>query len=370
MTVETSTINPHSNSSTVYTDDTEVQVRLKETTKDIHKKVESHPFLQAIFRTKTGVSDKAYCQYLIDLEQVYQALEEGLISNDSHPFISPLCIPDVYRSEAIRTDVDAFFPEGVFPSAAAIQYQNHLMEISKERPHLLIAHAYARYLGDLAGGQIIQRFIKKLWPDKECCAFYNFQDWLDKVPEAKKIWDLKDVYRDILNTLPLTELQKVEVANEGLVAFQYAEEMLDAILTVPKWEIRTLVGEENVHSKLCQAIEMKDFQLLKCALQYLNTMYKNLSFTTNDTSSLTVDIFSGDLQISTLSLLSKPTGSMGIFENGVELKFNKNIIAEQGVAELKTMITNITPFLFSIALEKGVSSKECHEINQTLTALK
>ncbi|KAJ9120972.1 hypothetical protein QFC24_004952 [Naganishia onofrii] len=49
------------------------------------------------------------------------------------------------------------------PPPALSNFVTHLRQTSKERPALLLAHAYVRYLGDLSGGQIVRGKIRRVY---------------------------------------------------------------------------------------------------------------------------------------------------------------------------------------------------------------
>ena len=49
------------------------------------------------------------------------------------------------------------------PSPRLLDYVNRINQISEEKPELLVAHAYTRYLGDLSGGQILKKIAQEVW---------------------------------------------------------------------------------------------------------------------------------------------------------------------------------------------------------------
>ncbi len=58
------------------------------------------------------------------------------------------------------------------------RYVGRLVELADRHPHLLLAHAYVRYLGDLSGGQHIARIVRRVLPPKldSAVEFYDFPD--------------------------------------------------------------------------------------------------------------------------------------------------------------------------------------------------
>ena len=96
---------------------------------------------------------------------------------------------------------------------ATERYVARLREVGTSLP-AYAAHAYTRYLGDLSGGQIIKRMMERhygLGPDG--LAFYTF----DEIPKSKPF---KDVYRERLDALDLTDAQLAETVAEAKRAFR------------------------------------------------------------------------------------------------------------------------------------------------------
>lgn len=120
--------------------------------------------------------------------------------------------------------------------------------MSKERPILLLAHAYTRYLGDLSGGKILARVAKRaLMLDSagsgkdgkvtEGLAFYDF-------PLLRgSIKAFKDTYRSKLNKLDVTDGVVQEIVTEANIAFllnMRLFEELDVIGSVPGAKVRPI----------------------------------------------------------------------------------------------------------------------------------
>ncbi|KAJ9103727.1 hypothetical protein QFC21_002187 [Naganishia friedmannii] len=79
------------------------------------------------------------------------------------------------------------------PPPALSNFVDHLRQISKERPALLLAHAYVRYLGDLSGGQIVRGKIRRVYglpsatsssTAAKGTAFYEFDIVHDDAPSS------------------------------------------------------------------------------------------------------------------------------------------------------------------------------------------
>lgn len=110
------------------------------------------------------LSQSAYCLMLRNLQPIYAALESALNLNLDRPAIAQLNLPNFYRANSLQDDLQTLYGSpwrdlSTLPSCS--DYCNHIEELGKKKPDLLVAHAYVRYLGDLSGGQMIQKILAK-----------------------------------------------------------------------------------------------------------------------------------------------------------------------------------------------------------------
>tara|TARA_B110001452_G_scaffold8342_1_gene7322 strand:- start:3837 stop:4946 length:1110 start_codon:yes stop_codon:yes gene_type:complete len=142
---------------------TMLSAQLKQGTKDIHAAAENVHFVREFIQ---GCCSRAvYAAMLKDLYHVYVALEDAAerCARDDGPF-APLHFPyELARVPSLEADLRSLFgpawrtaPE-CQPSEAAEAYVARLRTLSEERPELLVAHTYTRYLGDLSGGRVLMR---------------------------------------------------------------------------------------------------------------------------------------------------------------------------------------------------------------------
>lgn len=90
-------------------------------------------------------------------------------------------------------------------------YVNALKDAAEKNPALLIAHSYSRYLGDLSGGQILSKRLKKhvlkrdvtdaSWDSHHGLEFYNFD-------HIRSHNEFKNLYRQRLDESPVTQYVK------------------------------------------------------------------------------------------------------------------------------------------------------------------
>ena len=159
---------------------TRLAERLRGETRDLHTEVEQSLLMQALLRG--NLSLVAYCMLLRNLHAIYAALEAALKHHAAEPSLSPVCLPALFRSDALAQDLNdlcgATWASTVVLQQATQQYVAHLQHLHETHPALLVAHAYVRYLGDLSGGQLLKRIVAKnpQIPLGSGTAFYDFGD--------------------------------------------------------------------------------------------------------------------------------------------------------------------------------------------------
>lgn len=191
--------------------------RLREGTREAHTGAER---AQVVRRLLKGTLPRAlYVEVLARLLPLYTALEAALEANRAHPLIAPIYFPELARTASLRADL-RFFSPGAEPSGAPVspasaRIVSHLQAIGRDDPGLLVAHSYTRYLGDLSGGQILGRIVRKaygLGAEGPGADFYRF----DGIPDPAA-W--KAVYRARLDALPVDEAMAQRLVEEAVAAF-------------------------------------------------------------------------------------------------------------------------------------------------------
>jgi heme oxygenase len=157
-----------------------------------------------------------YTRYLAQFARVYEVLE-------SRPNPGPAVFdPRLRRLARVRSDLDALgaadwrerFP--ALPATSA--YAGHLRTLIESHDELdntvrYLAHHYARYLGDLSGGQAIAALVARHYGATPTqLGFYDFSE-LGSVVQAKR------EYRDRMNALALDSTAVDTLTVEVRVAF-------------------------------------------------------------------------------------------------------------------------------------------------------
>ncbi|KAL6072115.1 Heme oxygenase 2 [Balamuthia mandrillaris] len=199
--------------------------QLKSGTQKSHDLAEKASFVK---RFREGSLDKEkYREFVQCLYFVYEAMEAALAKHSDpqqsdlyNAAVARIHFPkELSRLEALEEDLEFYYGQNwraiISPSPVTQEYAARLKHCSSEKPELLIAHSYTRYLGDLSGGQILKRFTKKSLnlQGNEGTAFYEFKN----VPSANRF---KNEYREKLNSLHLPQATADAIVDEANVAFE------------------------------------------------------------------------------------------------------------------------------------------------------
>lgn len=177
--------------------------RLKAATRELNARAERSGVMAALLAGT--VERSAYVALLANLQAIYFALEAGL--DPAHD------LGALARSAALGADLRAF---GATPTAlvpAACDYVDRLHTLRGASAHRLWAHVYVRCLGDLHGGQILERLVRARFALADGTRFYDFGD------EAQ-VHALRTMLRARLASLALSPAQADEVVAEAVWAFE------------------------------------------------------------------------------------------------------------------------------------------------------
>ncbi|WP_405799790.1 heme oxygenase (biliverdin-producing) [Streptomyces sp. NBC_01506] len=182
-----------------------------------HTEVNTSTFMSDLLGKRYGV--EAYARYTEQLWFVYRALESaaGILERD--PVAGPFIRPELMRTDALERDLThlrgAKWHEGLEPLPATAAYAARITECARTWPGGYVAHHYTRYLGDLSGGQVVRDIAEKTWGfarKGDGVRFYVFEEIAN--PAA-----FKRAYRELLDALPVDDLEKQRIADECKRAF-------------------------------------------------------------------------------------------------------------------------------------------------------
>lgn len=189
-----------------------------------HRATENRRFITRLMGGELSLAE--YARYLAQFGWVYEALESRA---DAGPDVFD---PRLRRMARIESDLAALGSadwrerHAALPATAA--YARHLRSLvgsgdELDRTVRYLAHHYARYLGDLSGGQAIAALVTRHYgATPEQLSFYDFSD-LGNVVLAKRD------YRDRMNALPLDSAAVDALNDEVRAAFAFNGAIFDEL---------------------------------------------------------------------------------------------------------------------------------------------
>ena len=213
-------------------------VDLKEGTKESHSAAENTKFVASFLR---GVVDyEEYRKLLTNFYYVYDTMEQRIRETED-PMVQAIRSESLERKDGIERDLEYYYGSDwknvQYPSEACNKYCARINEVAEERPYLLVAHHYTRYIGDLSGGQILKGIAEKAMtdlPEGEGLHFYDF----DKIEDAKAY---KNDYRATLDAMDLDQSQIDAIISEANYAFKLNMYMFDEIQGSARKSLWTLL---------------------------------------------------------------------------------------------------------------------------------
>lgn len=201
--------------------------RLREGTWALHSAAERAGVMPSLLRGKLPA--RGFWQLQRNLLLVYQALEAGLARHAAHPLLAPLHLGPLARCAALQADLAAGAgPDWAStlppPGAAATAFADRLQGLALHQPATLAAHAYVRYLGDLAGGQALRRVAQRAY-GLQGDAGTRFFDFGPPAEVAR----LGQGLRAALDSLPLDEPAMLALVAEAQWAFAQHVRLFDEL---------------------------------------------------------------------------------------------------------------------------------------------
>ncbi|KAI8097634.1 heme oxygenase-domain-containing protein [Halteromyces radiatus] len=220
-------------------DDPQLAMAMRQGTKVVHSAAENSVFTRRFL--KGDITKGEYGQYLRSLYFIYKSMEELLEKHQQDPAIEMIYFPDeLNREQALLEDLTYFYgrerlaqvthPDTMTP--AVKRYIQAMEEACKVNPALMVSHSYARYLGDLSGGQILAKRLKKYilhlekqdssWDSRLGVSFYYFNNIGNQN-------EFKNMYRQQLDEAPVTARTKDMVVAEAVRCFELNIALFDEI---------------------------------------------------------------------------------------------------------------------------------------------
>lgn len=209
----------------VDTPDTGFAAVLRDGTKTVHREAERAGFIADLIRGRA--SEHGYAIFLRNLVPVYAALEHALDARSRRPLLDAFADPRLRRLPALVDDLTSIVGADwatrcpLLPEAEA--YAAAVADAARGDGSGLAAHAYARYLGDLSGGQILKPVLARtLGLGAEALAFYDF-------PAIEDLQAPKAAMRAALDTVALESVEAQAIMTEAVAAFRHNIAVSEAV---------------------------------------------------------------------------------------------------------------------------------------------
>jgi heme oxygenase len=184
-------------------------------TKTLHVEAERTGIIRDLLRGEA--SREGYILLLRNLLPAYREMEQGLERHRGSPMFAALADYRLDRMSAIESDLVALcgkdWKRDIPLLGAGEAYALRIATALEGDGARLLAHVYTRYLGDLSGGQILQRLLERslqLRPSE--LSFYDF-------PRFADLAALKADYRTALDQAGALAPDPQAVVEEGAIAF-------------------------------------------------------------------------------------------------------------------------------------------------------
>jgi len=184
-------------------------------TKTLHVEAERTGIIRDLLRGEASL--EGYILLLRNLLPAYEAMEKGLERHRGSPGLAALANFRLDRASAIEADLVELCGQGWKRDIPLLNagdiYARRVAKATEGDGMRLIAHAYTRYLGDLSGGQILQRLLTRSLQLKPAeLTFYDF-------PQFSDLAVLKTDFRHALDAAGARAADPQAVIEEGAIAF-------------------------------------------------------------------------------------------------------------------------------------------------------
>lgn len=184
---------------------------LRERTQTVHREAERAGFIADLLHGRAN--RRGYISYLANLLVVYDALERLLHSDAASAVQRAFADPRLARADALRRDIRALAEDDLDAPVVLPEARDYAAAVERAGVGL-VGHAYARYFGDLSGGQILKALLERalgLGPDH--LHFYDFP--------GMDIADGKTALRKALDTVDVAASDAARIVAEATASFQH-----------------------------------------------------------------------------------------------------------------------------------------------------
>ncbi len=196
-------------------EDTPFSQVLREATRGAHDRAQESTYVVALLDGSLSLA--GYGELAKQYYFIYGQLEAAAAVMRSHPVAGPFVSDALNRVPALTEDLPFLLGDGwpdIEPNPATRAYCDRLAAVARTSPTAFVAHHYTRYLGDIAGGQVIRaRLGRQHGVTGVGARFYDFA----AIGGAK---EFRDHYRSLLDNAPWSERERRDLVDEARVAYE------------------------------------------------------------------------------------------------------------------------------------------------------
>lgn len=196
---------------------------LRHSTREVHDRAHHSRYMNALLDGRLTL--EGYTKLAEQYYFIYSALEDAADTMASDEIGAPFVVPELHRTQALVVDLERLAGPGwrdrITPTPATRAYVERLREVAYDWAGGFVAHHYTRYLGDLAGGQVVGKLLERTYGVTGPGArFYDFGALGS--PSA-----FRTRYRALLDAAPWDEAEHERIMAETLRAFELNIAVLD-----------------------------------------------------------------------------------------------------------------------------------------------
>jgi heme oxygenase len=199
----------------VTTDTRPFSAALRASTLEVHDRANYSAYMRALLGGE--LTQDGYTQLAIQYYFVYSAIEAASDAMAGDPVGGEFVFDELRRLPNLERDLTCLvgpdWRSAITPLASTQAYVDRVREASSWAGGY-VAHHYTRYLGDIAGGQVIRRTLEQKYGLTEAGALFYHFDGIGSAPR------FRDAYRVKLDNAPWDEAERARVIDEALVAFE------------------------------------------------------------------------------------------------------------------------------------------------------
>lgn len=189
---------------------------LRRSTLGVHDRANHSRYMDALLGGALTLS--GYTQLAVQYHYIYGAIEQASTAMAGDRVGGEFVFDELRRTPSLEADLEFLvgpdWRATIEPLPATRAYADRIRSVAFDWAGGYVAHHYTRYLGDIAGGQVIRRLLEKNYRiDGPGSLFYRFD-----LPMSAPAF--RDRYRGLLDTAPWDEAERAKVIDETLAAFE------------------------------------------------------------------------------------------------------------------------------------------------------